>query len=89
MKSFMKFVFVLTTAVAVSVFSLPSVSASEQAEAVQSQDQTAAVQNASSKEQVKKVKQKKTKKSKKKGGSGKTGQYGKSRYVSERTGSTR
>ena len=66
MKSFMKFVFVLTTAVAVSVFSLPSVSASEQAEAVQSQDQTAAVQNASSKEQVKKVKQKKTKKSKKK-----------------------
>ncbi|AXB82397.1 peptidoglycan recognition family protein [Megasphaera hexanoica] len=63
MKSFMKFVFVLTTAVAVSVFSLPSVSASEQAEAVQSQDQTAAVQNASSKEQVKK---KKTKKSKKK-----------------------
>lgn len=65
MKSFMKFVFVLTTAVAVSVFSLPSVSASEQAEAVQSQDQTAAVQNASSKEQVKKVKQKKTKKSKK------------------------
>lgn len=66
MKSFMKFVFVLTTAVAVSVFSLPSVSASEQTEAVQSQDQTAAVQNASSKEQVKKVKQKKTKKSKKK-----------------------
>lgn len=66
MKSFMKFVFVLTTAVAVSVFSLPSVSASEQAEAVQSQNQTAAVQNASSKEQVKKVKQKKTKKSKKK-----------------------
>lgn len=66
MKSFMKFVFVLTTAVAVSVFSLPSVSASEQAEAVQSQDQTAAVQNASSKEQIKKVKQKKTKKSKKK-----------------------
>lgn len=66
MKSFMKFVFVLTTAVAVSVFSLPSVSASEQAETVQSQDQTAAVQNASSKEQVKKVKQKKTKKSKKK-----------------------
>ena len=66
MKSFMKFVFVLTTAVAVSVFSLPSVSASEQSEAVQSQDQTAAVQNASSKEQVKKVKQKKTKKSKKK-----------------------
>ncbi len=66
MKSFMKFVFVLTTAVAVSVFSLPSVSASEQAEAVQSQGQTAAVQNASSKEQVKKVKQKKTKKSKKK-----------------------
>lgn len=66
MKSFMKFVFVLTTVVAVSVFSLPSVSASEQAEAVQSQDQTAAVQNASSKEQVKKVKQKKTKKSKKK-----------------------
>lgn len=66
MKSFMKFVFVLTTAVAVSVFSLPSVSASEQAEAVQSQDQTAVVQNASSKEQVKKVKQKKTKKSKKK-----------------------
>lgn len=63
MKSFMKFVFVLTTAVAVSVFILPSVSASEQAEAVQSQDQTAAVQNASSKEQVKK---KKTKKSKKK-----------------------
>ena len=62
----MKFVFVLTTAVAVSVFSLPSVSASEQAETVQSQDQTAAVQNASSKEQVKKVKQKKTKKSKKK-----------------------
>lgn len=66
MKSFMKFVFVLTTAVAVSVFSLPSVSASEQAEAVQSQDQTAAVQNTSSKEHVKKVKQKKTKKSKKK-----------------------
>lgn len=66
MKSFMKFVFVLTTAVAVSVFSLPSVSASEQAEAVLSQDQAAAVQNASSKEQVKKVKQKKTKKSKKK-----------------------
>ncbi|MDY2904640.1 MAG: peptidoglycan recognition family protein [Caecibacter massiliensis] len=66
MKSFMKFVFVLTTAVAVSVFSLPSVSASEQAEAVQSPNQTAAVQNASSKEQVKKVKQKKTKKSKKK-----------------------
>lgn len=66
MKSFMKFVFVLTAAVAVSVFSLPSVSASEQSEAVQSQDQTAAVQNASSKEQVKKVKQKKTKKSKKK-----------------------
>lgn len=66
MKSFMKFVFVLTAAVAVSVFSLPSVSASEQAETVQSQDQTAAVQNASSKEQVKKVKQKKTKKSKKK-----------------------
>lgn len=66
MKSFMKFVFILTTAVAVSVFSLPSVSASEQSEAVQSQDQTAAVQNASSKEQVKKVKQKKTKKSKKK-----------------------
>ncbi len=66
MKSFMKFVFVLTTAVAVSVFSLPSVSASEQAEAVLSQDQAAAVQNASSKEQVKKVKQKKIKKSKKK-----------------------
>lgn len=66
MKSFMKFVFVLTTAVAVSVFSLPSVSASEQAEAVQSPNQTAAVQNVSSKEQVKKVKQKKTKKSKKK-----------------------
>lgn len=66
MKSFMKFVFVLTAAVAVSAFSLPSVSASEQAEAVQSQDQTAAVQNVSSKEQVKKVKQKKTKKSKKK-----------------------
>lgn len=66
MKSFMKFVFVLTAAVAVSAFSLPSVSASEQAEAVQSPNQTAAVQNASSKEQVKKVKQKKTKKSKKK-----------------------
>lgn len=66
MKSFMKFVFVLTAAVAVSAFSLPSVSASEQAEAVQSQDQTAAVQNVSSKEQVKKIKQKKTKKSKKK-----------------------
>ena len=66
MKSFMKFVFVLTAAVAVSAFSLPSVSASEQAEAVQSPNQTAAVQNVSSKEQVKKVKQKKTKKSKKK-----------------------
>ena len=66
MKSFMKFVFVLTAAVAVSALSLPSVSASEQAEAVQSQDQTAAVQNVSSKEQVKKIKQKKTKKSKKK-----------------------
>lgn len=69
MKSFMKFVFVLTAAVVVSAFSLPSVSASEQAEAVQSPNQTAAVQNVSSKEQVKKVKkvkQKKTKKSKKK-----------------------